>query len=121
MSRLQHELADSLRRDQAHAWNILTAAAPRLSAAEILEARLREAGFAASARGHLDEQGCVALVFTQGNRDNVLRMLEAHAVTYEPVSSVDTDHLKVHTYAVFVCGEELSLAVAEPLAPAAPQ
>jgi hypothetical protein len=111
MSRLQQQLAADLRRDQNAAWAILQAAATNLTAAEILEGRLREAGFAAAAQGHIDEHGCVALVFVQAALANVLAWLDHNAVERQAVSHVDTDHLAVHTYAVWVHGKEVSLAV----------
>lgn len=115
MNCIHQQLAAELRHEQAAAWDILAGASEALSAAELLEARLREAGFPASAQGHLDEHGCVALVFVQAPRLNVLHWLDGNAVPCQPVSCVDTERLVVHTYAVHVCGHEVSLAVCEPL------
>lgn len=113
MSRLHRTLEDRINLDFEHASNILAGAADILNAAENLELRLREAGFAARARGHLDEQGCVALVFTQAPSVQVLRWLAAHAIHHVPVSAVDTADLTVRTYSVRVHGQELSLAICE--------
>ncbi|MBI4997831.1 MAG: hypothetical protein HZC22_13255 [Rhodocyclales bacterium] len=120
MSRLQQQLATDLRHEQESAWAILSAASPNLSAAEILEMRLREAGFDAAAQGHLDEHGCVALVFARADRDQVLPWLDHYAITYQPVSSVDTDSMAVHTYAAYIAGSEVSLAICMPRGEVAP-
>lgn len=89
----------------------LTAAAPRLRAADALELRLREVGIPANAACLPHDHGYAVMIYVTAPKAHVLAWLEHFAI---PVESVSTNlKLNIHAYQVTVSGVNISLVITD--------